>query len=154
MVAIAAAIVNTLRVKGWYVQKIWYVPLLWILYVGYGWVILGFLLSALAAYSVILPSLALHAFTIGGIGVLTLGMMARVSLGHTGRALKVGNTMAIAFGLINVAVLFRVLLPIAFPGWYGILVYISTLAWLAAFALFTFVYAPILTNARVDGQEG
>jgi len=152
--AIAAAIVNTLRVKGWYVQKIWYVPLLWILYVGYGWVILGFLLSALAAYSVILPSLALHAFTIGGIGVLTLGMMARVSLGHTGRALKVGNTMAIAFGLINVAVLFRVLLPIAFPGWYGILVYISTLAWLAAFALFTFVYAPILTNARVDGQEG
>jgi uncharacterized protein involved in response to NO len=83
-----------------------------------------------------------------------LGMMARVSLGHTGRALRVSNAMAIGFVLINLAALFRVLLPIALPDWYGILVYASTLAWLAAFSLFVFVYAPILTTARIDGQEG
>ncbi|MFI3156109.1 MAG: NnrS family protein [Methylococcaceae bacterium] len=154
LAAIVAVAVNVARLAGWYVQRIWYVPLLWVLYVGYGWVVLGFILTALSAYSVVLPSLALHAFTLGGIGVLTLGMMARVSLGHTGRALKASNAIAVAFILINAAALFRVLLPIAMPHWYEILIYVSTLFWLAAFSLFVFVYAPILTGARIDGQEG
>lgn len=94
--AVLAAIVNSMRVAGWYVRKIWYVPLLWVLYCGYGWIVADFLLTALTAFQLIAPSLAMHAFTLGGIGVLTLGMMARVSLGHTGRALKASNTMALA----------------------------------------------------------
>jgi uncharacterized protein involved in response to NO len=154
LAAIFAVIVNSARLSGWYVQRIWYVPLLWILYTGYGWIILGFILTALSAYSWVLPSLALHAFTLGGIGVLTLGMMARVSLGHTGRALRVSNAMALGFVLINVAALLRVLLPLALPDWYNLLIYGSTLSWLAAFSLFMFVYAPILNSARIDGQEG
>jgi uncharacterized protein involved in response to NO len=154
LTAILAVVVNIARIAGWYVQRIWYVPLLWVLYIGYGWVILGFTLTAFSAYGLVAPTLALHAFTVGGIGVLTLGMMARVSLGHTGRALRVSNVMAIGFVLINLAALFRVLLPIALPDWYGMLVYVSTLSWLAAFSLFVFVYAPILTTARIDGQEG
>ncbi|MCK9397601.1 MAG: NnrS family protein [Methylobacter sp.] len=154
LAAIAAVAVNVARLSVWYVKRIWYVPLLWVLYAGYGWIILGFMLTVLSAYSVVPPSLALHAFTLGGIGVLTLGMMARVSLGHTGRALKASNAIAIAFVMINVAALFRVLLPIAMPGWYENLIYISTLSWLAAFSLFVFVYAPILASARIDGQDG
>jgi len=149
-----AVLFNVARVWGWYVQRIWYVPLLWVLYAGYGWIILGFGLTALSAYALVLPSLPLHAFTVGGIGVLTLGMMARVSLGHTGRALRVSNAMAIGFILLNAAALIRVLLPIALPGWYGSLVYFSMLFWLAAFALFIYVYSPILTAIRVDGQAG
>ena len=154
LAAVLAAATNSARVAGWYVQRIWYVPLLWILYLGYGWIILGFVLTALSAYAWVLPSLALHAFTLGGIGVLTLGMMARVSLGHTGRALRASNAMAIAFVLINIAALFRVLAPIALPNWYSLLIYGSTLSWLAAFALFMFVYAPILTAPRIDGEAG
>ncbi|HEY8095650.1 MAG TPA: NnrS family protein [Methylobacter sp.] len=154
LAAIIAAAVNIARLSGWYVKRVIYVPLLWVLYAGYGWIILGFLLTVLSASSVVLPSLALHAFTLGGIGVLTLGMMARVSLGHTGRAMKASNTIAIAFVLINVAALFRVLLPIAMPGWYENLLYVSVLSWLAAFSLFVFVYAPILAGTRIDGQEG
>jgi uncharacterized protein involved in response to NO len=152
--ALLAAVVNIARVAGWYVQRIWYVPLLWVLYIGYGWIILGFALTALSAYSLIQPSLAMHAFTLGGIGVLTLGMMARVALGHTGRALRASNAIAIGFVLINVAAFFRVLLPIAWPNGYEIFIYGSTLAWLAAFSLFIFVYGPILTSPRVDGKEG
>jgi len=152
--AVIAAIINIARVSAWYVRRIWYVPLLWILYVGYGWIILGFVLTALAVYEWVLPSLAMHAFTVGGIAVLTLGMMARVSLGHTGRALKASNTIAIAFLLLNLAVLFRVILPIAVLGWYNAFLYISTLCWLAAFSLFIFVYSPILSSARIDGKEG
>ena len=154
LAAVFAVIVNIARLSGWYVQRIWYVPLLWVLYAGYGWIILGFLLTALSAYAWVSPSLALHAFTLGGIGILTLGMMARVSLGHTGRALKASNAIAQAFVLINLAALLRVLLPIALPNWYNILIYGSTLSWLAAFSLFMFVYAPILTTPRIDGEEG
>ncbi len=152
--AVLAAIVNSMRVAGWYVRKIWYVPLLWVLYCGYGWIVAGFLLTALTAFQLIAPSLAMHAFTLGGIGVLTLGMMARVSLGHTGRALKTSNTMALAFVLINAAALFRVLLPALLPGWYSQLLVIATELWLAAFALFVFVYLPILTQPRIDGKPG
>jgi uncharacterized protein involved in response to NO len=154
IVALAAGVINIARVACWYNGKIWYVPLLWVLYVGYGWLILGFLFTALSAYAVVSASLALHAFTLGGIGVLTLGMMARVSLGHTGRVLKASNAIALAFVLLNLAAVFRVLLPMALPDWYNGLVYLATLSWLAAFALFVFVYAPLLTTARVDGQEG
>lgn len=152
--ALSAALFNTIRVSDWYVRRVWYVPLLWILYIGYGWIVLGFLLTALSAYDVVSTSLALHAFTLGGIGVLTLGMMARVSLGHTGRALKASNAIAIAFVLINVSAFFRVLMPVAFPGWYGQLLYVSTLSWLAAFSLFMLIYAPILTAPRADGNPG
>ncbi|SJM96287.1 NnrS family protein [Crenothrix polyspora] len=152
--AVIAALANLVRVYSWYVQKIWYVPLLWVLYTGYGWLILGFVLTALSAYAVVLPSIAIHAFTVGGIGVLTVGMMARVSLGHTGRALRASNSIVVAFVLINLAALFRVVLPIALPAWYGSLIYLSILLWLAAFSLFVFVYLPILSSARVDGQQG
>lgn len=154
LTASTAALINGARLWGWYVPRIRYVPLLWILFIGYGWIISGFILTVFSAYALILPSLALHAFTLGGIGVLTLGMMARVALGHTGRALKISNAMAIAFVLINIAAVLRVLAPIAFPHAYNFLMYVTTLVWLAAFALFMFVYAPILTKARIDGQEG
>ncbi len=150
--AILAAITNILRISVWYVHRIWYLPLLWVLYIGYGWIIFGFILTAFAAYQIILPSLAIHAFTVGGIGVLTLGMMARVSLGHTGRALRVSNAISLAFVLINIASLFRVLMPFILPDWYSNMVYFSTLCWLAAFSLFIVIYTPILTSIRVDGQ--
>jgi len=152
--ALAAVFLNIIRVSAWYDGRVWFVPLLWVLYVGYAWLILGFALVALAAYDFVLPSLALHAFTVGGIGILTLGMMARVALGHTGRALKASNVMAIAFVLINLAALLRVLFPALLPGWYGGFVMASTYAWLAAFSLFAYYYAPILTRPRRDGQPG
>jgi uncharacterized protein involved in response to NO len=152
--AVLAVVANIVRVFGWYVQRIWYVPLLWVLYMGYGWIISGFVLVALASVSLVPASLALHAFTLGGIGVLTLGMMARVSLGHTGRALKVSNLIAIAFVLINLASLFRVFMPALLPQGYTSFLLISTYCWLAAFSLFIFVFTPILSSYRVDGQAG
>lgn len=152
--ALAALAINVMRVSGWYTARIWYVPLLWVLYVGYGWLILGFGLVALSAWEVVPPSLALHAFTVGGIGVLTLGMMARVALGHTGRILKASNLMAIAFVLINLAAAFRVLFPALLPGWYSGLVIVSTYSWLTAFSMFAYYYLPILSSPRIDGQPG
>lgn len=154
LIALAAAALNTIRVSAWYDSRIWFVPLLWVLYAGYGWVILGFGLVALSAYGLVAASLALHAFTVGGIGILTLGMMARVSLGHTGRALKASNAMAIAFVLINLAALTRVLFPALLPAWYGGFVLASSYCWLAAFSLFAYQFLPILSSPRADGRVG
>lgn len=152
--ALAAVVLNVMRVMGWYHARIWFVPLLWVLYVGYAWLILGFGLLALAAFSWLAPVVALHAFTVGGIGVLTIGMMARVALGHTGRAIKASNAMALAFVLINLAAALRVLFPALMPGWYGGFVVGAGYCWLAAFSLFAYYYLPILTAPRIDGQAG
>ncbi len=149
-----AVVVNILRVNNWFVFRIWFVPLLWVLYIGYAWIIIGFLLTALSAYQIVPATIALHAFTMGGIGVITLGMMARVSLGHTGRILKASQAMAIAFALINLGALVRVFAPMLVPYWYADIIYASTILWLAAFALFAFIYGPVLSTARVDGKEG
>ncbi|MBI3433189.1 MAG: NnrS family protein [Hydrogenophilales bacterium] len=155
MLAAIAAGVNFIRLAGWYTHKFWSVPLLWILHLGYAWVVFGFALLALSAAGLGTTSVnALHAFTTGGIGVLTLGMMARVSLGHTGRLLEPASLMTRAFVLINLAALIRVTLPLPFPGVYAQIMTAAGLAWIAAFGLFVVVYAPMLLRPRVDGKPG
>ncbi|MDZ4150570.1 NnrS family protein [Methylicorpusculum sp.] len=151
---VGAVIANLARVAGWYIHRIWYVPLLWILYVGYGWIILGFVLVGMSAYGLIPAYIPMHAFTVGGIGVLTMGMMARVTLGHTGRILKTSNVIAIAFVLINLSAFARVIMPAILPDWYGQMLYLSILCWLAAFSLFLYYYGPILAAPREDGKPG
>nr|MBS0019256.1 NnrS family protein [Gammaproteobacteria bacterium] len=144
---------HALRLSGWYTHRIWKVPILWILYLGYGWLVLGFALTALAMLGAVSSLLALHAFTVGGIGVLTFGMMARVALGHTGRAMKAANPLVMAFVLLNLAAVTRVLLPIAFPTWHIYAISASGLLWMLAFSIFTYLYAPILWSPRADVQQ-
>lgn len=153
-VTFAAAAIHLLRVAGWYHHRVWTVSLLWVLFIGYLWIGVGLLLHALAALGVVNPMLALHAFTVGGIGVLTLGMMARVAIGHTGRMMQAHPIMGWAFALVTAATAVRVILPIFMPELYLRWIDIAGLLWLAAFVPFVVIYFPMLTKARVDGQEG
>jgi uncharacterized protein involved in response to NO len=153
--AAIAATVHGIRLAGWYTHKFWSVPLLWILHLGYAWIALGFALLALSAAGISTAAVSsLHAFTAGGIGVLTQGMMARVSLGHTGRVLEPASLMTRAFVAINLAALLRVVLPLLFPGVYAQSMTAAGLLWMAAFGLFVVVYAPMLLRPRVDGKPG
>jgi uncharacterized protein involved in response to NO len=154
LIAALAGASNAARVAGWYTNRFWSVPLLWVLHLGYAWIVIGFWLRALAAPGWIAPQFTVHAFTVGGIGVLTLGMMARVSLGHTGRPLKVSRPMVAAFIFINLAALVRGVLPVAFPQRLVELVVISGALWVSAFAIFLAVYVPVLTQPRIDGRPG
>jgi uncharacterized protein involved in response to NO len=130
-------------------------PLLWILHAGYGWMALGFLLRALPLVGVAIPgSLAMHAFTVGALGSLTLGMMARVTLGHTGRSLQASRGTTTAFALITMAATVRVVAPLVAAGGPLIILALAGAAWTAAFGLYLVVYAPMLTAARVDGKSG
>lgn len=154
LIAGIAALVQTVRVAGWYTSKYWSVPLLWVLHLGYAWIAIGFALTALAALQIVTPSLALHAFTTGAIGTLTLGMMARVSLGHTGRMLEPPKLVEVAFAIIVLAGIARIFLPMLIPSAYTATISISGVLWMAAFAFFAVIYAPMLVNARVDGKPG
>ncbi|MDF2697327.1 MAG: NnrS protein involved in response to [Labilithrix sp.] len=125
-------------------------PLLWILHVGYFWIPVGLLLRAAGGTY---ASMATHALTAGAVGALTLGMMARVSLGHTGRQLTVGRPISAAFVLVTLAAVVRVLAPLA-PQHYLTSLAIAGVLWAAAFAVFLVVYAKVLVSPRVDGRAG
>jgi len=144
LVALATALVHGWRLRIWYQRPLWHVPLLWVLLIAYAWLVVGWLLTASTAWGFATAPLALHAFTVGSLGVTTLGLMARVALQQTGRGLRVSTLMAGGFLLINGATLTLVAFPLL--GWSSAVVFHGALyCWLAAFALFMAHYAPILT---------
>jgi uncharacterized protein involved in response to NO len=152
--AALGACANGIRLAGWYTHRYWRVPLLWVLHLGYGWIVVGFFLKVGAALGVVPSQFTVHGFTVGGIGVLTLGMMARVALGHTARPLSVGAAMVVAFGLVNLSAVTRGLLPILLPEWFSPLIAVSGVLWITAFVVFIIIYTPILTQPRIDGCPG
>jgi uncharacterized protein involved in response to NO len=95
-------------------------------------------------------SIATHALTVGGIGTVILSMISRVSLGHTGRVLRVNWLIHGAFILIILAALMRVIGPFIINSYQTTLL-LTTLFWVLAYGLFLIVYIPILSRPRVDG---
>lgn len=154
LAALFTGLFHALRYWGWFTPRVFSVPLLWVLHSAYLWLIVGFFLKFAAAQDWVSPFVALHALTVGGIGIITLGMMARVGLGHTGRELVVPSSVIIGFGLINLAALLRVVMPLAAPGQYPLWVALSGALWAMSFALFVLAYLPMLLKSRVDGQPG
>lgn len=154
VLALLAAAGHAGRVYGWHNAALWKNPLLWVLYLGYGWMVVGFILLALAQYQQVLESLAVHAFTVGVIGVMTLGMMARVALGHTGRPMQSHQLMNIAFVLINLAPFIRVFMPVLLPELSMSWVQLAGIFWIMAFMVFSWIYWPVLLKPRVDGAPG
>ncbi|MDY6841071.1 MAG: NnrS family protein [Pseudomonadota bacterium] len=136
--------------KGWLVHKD---PLLWILHLSILWVPVALFLLAgtlLAGW----PSNAWsHAAGTGAIACLILGVIARVSLGHTGRPLVLPGGMVLAFIAIHLAALVRVLTAFGIVPWQpGI--GSSSLLWLFAFGMFLYRYTGILASPRPDDREG
>jgi len=150
LLSIVVGLAQLLRLRLWWHRAVLWEPLLWILFAGYGWMGLGFLLTAAAAAGWLPMALALHAFTAGGIGAMTLGMMSRVALGHTGRDLKVGRPIVAAYLLLNLAALLRIAGPLAWPDHAPFWLDLAGGSWILAFLLFLAVYTPILTHPRVD----
>ena len=153
--AAALFVVHTIRLLGWHTPGVWKKPLLWVLFLGYGSAVFGFLLKALSAVLPLSPYLAVHAFAVGGVGLMTVGMMARVALGHTGRSIQEPpKLLTLMIALLAAALMARVLLPWAMPAWYPRWIEITAVLWVGAFALFVAVYGPMLIKPRVDGQPG
>ncbi|MDO6545191.1 NnrS family protein [Photobacterium sanguinicancri] len=152
---LVTGLTNLVRFARWRSFSTCKVPLLWSLHFAYAAMIVGMLLLGVHfAGGSVGYSTALHFITVGGMGGMILAMMARVSLGHTGRNLKVGRIVVIAFVLMVACVLTRTLLIMLFPAMVINGYVLSAVLWTLAFGIFTIVYFPILTKPRLDGRPG
>ncbi len=146
---------NGFRLCNWHTAGLWRVPLLWSLYLSAWLINIGFMLFGLQAENSNMSILTLHLFTIGGIGLITLSMMSRVALGHTGRDIKKPSPwISVAFISLILSVLFRVLMPIITPQLYTMWVLVAAIFWIVSFAIYTIIYLPILLKPRPDGTFG
>lgn len=129
-------------------------PLVAVLHLAYAWVPVHLGLRAGAELGALVPGLATHALTVGVIGTITLGMMTRTALGHTGRPLKAGGPEIAAYVLVSLAALVRVGVPLLQPAALREAALVSALLWSAAYAVYLVRYTPWLMAPRVDGRPG
>jgi uncharacterized protein involved in response to NO len=150
----AFAALQAIRLSGWFDRRVFTIPVLWVLHVGYSWLVLGALLTALSSIGLFPVASALHALTVGAIGVFTIGMMSRVARGHTGRPIDVTTAITIAFLAMNAAALVRVFGTAWLGSAYAVWVDVSAALWVIGLAIFAWHYVPILLRPRVDGKPG
>lgn len=143
---IAAGAALAVRLARWRGHATLREPLLFILHLGYAWLALGLVLLGLEMRS------ALHALTVGAIGTMTLAVMTRASLGHTGRALTADAATCAIYALVTAAAVLRVASP-----FFGVqlpqVTSLAGLAWSAAFATFALHYGRFLIGARPSHEK-
>ena len=149
--ALAAAPLLALRQGLWKPRYTLGQPMLWILHVGHGWIAIGFACHAAAVLTQVLPaSAALHSFTAGAMGSMILGMLTRVSLGHSGRPVEASNITIASFAAVVFAALVRVFGPGLMPLHVLPVFLASGTAFAVGYLLFAIEFTPLLWRARID----
>jgi len=146
---ITAGLALAVRLARWRGERVLREPLLWVLHLGYGWLAFGLLLLGIDGLAPFLPqTTALHALTAGAIGTMTLAVMTRATLGHTGRPLVANGGTTAIFVSVTLAALLRLLAPFA-GGHYLTALAVAGAAWTLAFGLFVLLYFRPLTVPRL-----
>jgi uncharacterized protein involved in response to NO len=154
-VALAAGVIQAVRLAQWRMFRTLRLPIVWVLHVAYLWLPVGLLLKGLALiFGFAFAAYYLHALTIGAAALMIVAVMTRASLGHTGRPLVVSRATAYAYGLLAAAAVVRVFGPAFLPVAYMTIVLLAAALWTSAFGIFLWVYAPMLIMPRVDGKPG
>jgi uncharacterized protein involved in response to NO len=126
-------------------------PILFVLHLGYGWLAFAMMLLGASGLAPVIPeSAAIHALTAGAIGTMTLAVMTRASLGHTGRDIAADRAIVAIYLAVTAGAALRFAAPFA-GDWYGHVLVCGGSLWSAAFLLFAVRYAPVLFGARVKG---
>lgn len=153
LLAAGLLILNTLRVLGWHTAGIWHRPLLWGLFIAVVMINLGFMMRALMPVTAVPALLPVHAYAVGGIGMITVSMMARVTLGHTGRNVhKAPPVIGLLLAGMLLATTSRVFMPLVDPTHLTFWIWAAAGAWIASFLLFMVVFGPMLVSKRIDNQ--
>jgi uncharacterized protein involved in response to NO len=149
-----SGLLNGWRLSRWRGMATLSEALVWILHAGYAWLVAGLLLlglssigQAFGAIHVVPMQAGLHALTAGAIGVMTLAVMTRSSLGHTGRALTADTATWVIYILVNIAALVRVLSALMLQYYIPGLI-VSAALWMLAFSGFVIVYGHKLLSPR------
>lgn len=151
--AIIAALTVSWRARGWALGAALRVPMLAILHVGHLLIPLGLLLGAASSFGApIAETVGLHVLTYGAIGALTLGMLSRVALGHSGRPLVLHPLMVVGYGALLLGLLVRVLPQLLLPTLYLRALWLAGGLWSLAFLLYLVLYLRILVTPRADGK--
>jgi len=153
--AALCALLLFVRLSGWGGLRAWDIPLLWVLHLGYLWLVVALTLKAFWIFGGFGWAMNwMHAFTSGAFGTMILGVMTRVALGHTGRPLRIHPAVAISYVLVSTAALLRVFGPWFAEDQYTNVLAASIAVWIAAFMIFLIAYIPILIRPRADGRPG
>ena len=117
------------------------------LHLGFGLAATGFVIAgAHALWPTHIPyDAGVHVWAIGGAGVMTLAMMTRATLGHSGRALVASTATKVAYAFIVVALIARVAMSFL-PAFQIAFLDAAACAWIAAFLAFLLGYARLLTG--------
>ena len=148
-----AGLLHLVRQLRWAGDRTLRERLLIILHVGYFFVPLGFLLAAAAAFGLVPPSAGVHAWMAGGAGIMTLAVMTRASLGHTGQALTASAGTQAIYAAIIVAALARIC-AVIHPAQSDWLLHVAALAWVVAFLGFALCYGPLLLGRDARRRAG
>jgi uncharacterized protein involved in response to NO len=140
---IAAGVVHAVRLGRWAGDRTWRNRLVLVLHLAYAFVPIGFVLTGLAALGLVLPSAGIHAWTVGAIGTMTLAVMTRASLGHTGHALVASVGTQAIYAAVLAAAAARIAAALE-PQWSDALLHVSAFCWTAAFFGFGIGYGPML----------
>ena len=145
----AAGLFQALRLARWAGYRTGRDGLVVVLHVAYSFIPLGFVLLALGAFDVLPPSAGLHAWMVGAAGTMTLAVMTRATLGHTGRALVAGPGTRAIYAAIVIAACARIAAALL-PQWTFVLLHLSAVAWVAAFGSFALLYGPLLFRKKIS----
>ncbi len=149
-----ALLAHTWRWCLWQPWKTWRNPLVWVLHAAYLWLPVHLALRLAAGVWHLPSGPAMHALTVGVIGMITLGMITRTALGHTGRRLQAGPVEIAAYASLFLAAVVRVGVPLLAPALLMQAALASSVLWSVAFALYLWRYTPFLLRPRADGQPG
>ena len=153
MLLIIAAAINAWRLVRWVGGSTLPEPLLFILHVGYAWVVVGVTLLGLSILDAGVPvASAIHALTVGAIGTMILAVMTRATLGHTGHDLTASRATVAIYVLINAAAIARIAASWSTNAMM-ILIVLSGVCWIVAFGFFEIVYGLLLLTPWRDIGE-
>ena len=143
LAALACAVLHAVRVARWRGWRVTGEPLLGAMHLRFVWLVIAFALEALAALTGAVPAGAwLHAFTVGSLGLMMLGLMTRVVLRHTGRPVRAPRAMRLAYAVMCAAAALRVAASLAGLG--DAAIAIAALLWAAPFVVYLALYAAVL----------
>jgi uncharacterized protein involved in response to NO len=143
---VLAGLLHLVRLGRWAGDRTWRERLLLILHVGYAFVPIGFLLNAASAFELVAPGAGIHAWMVGAAGIMTLAVMSRATLGHTGQQLTASVTTQAIYAAIIIAALSRICAVID-PTHSEALLHVAAFAWAAAFFGFAVSFGPLLTGS-------
>jgi uncharacterized protein involved in response to NO len=143
---VIAGLLHLVRLGRWAGDRTWRERLVLILHVGYAFVPLGFLLNAMSAFELVPAGAGIHAWMVGAAGTMTLAVMSRATLGHTGQPLTASRATQAIYAAIIVAALARICAVIE-PAHSEPLLHLAAFAWAAAFFGFAISFGPLLSGA-------